>query len=149
MTTVCPHRPADLVDNIPGEVVWVCILNALENRFAQGKWRPAVLIQRHHGHWLTMGLTTNPRYRDGAPRSPIPRPSNIGLRTPGYLWGDRLTTVSVGDVGDHIGWVDLALADLIITTARLPHGPADELRAAATRHLAECQRSTGVRRPAT
>lgn len=119
--------------NQAGEVVWINVLNAIENRFATGKERPAVLVRRDGGHWVTMGLTTRDKYLDGSPRQSIPNPRAVGLKGPGYLWGDRLTNVSAVDVGDHIGWVDEALAELIIRFARLGKLDASALRSAAAR----------------
>lgn len=112
----------------PGELAWVSIFNSLENRAATGKFRPALLVARDGGTWATMGLTTNSTYRDGTPRLPIPDPRAVGLRSPGFLWGDRLTPVSPIDVGDHIGWADSALVEAVIRLAALDGPWADGLR---------------------
>ena len=116
-----------------GEVVWVSIFNSIENSAAKGKPRPAVLLYRRDGHWMTMGLTTNPRFRDGTPRVAIPAPERVGLKGTGYLWGDRATRVSALDIGDHIGWADAALAERIIAHAQLYGHVANGLREAAAR----------------
>lgn len=115
----------------PGDVVIINLLNALENRSAVGKRRPAVLIRRVNGHWVTMGLTTNPRYRDGTPRVQIPNPGAVGLRGPGWLWGSRLANVSALDVDRTIGHVDKALAEAVIDLARLAETDANILRRSA------------------
>jgi hypothetical protein len=112
----------------PGELAWVSIFNSLENRAATGKFRPALLVARDGGTWATMGLTTNPTYRDGTPRIAIPNPTVVGLRGPGFLWGDRLTPVSPIDVGDHIGWADAALVEAVICLAALDGAWAAGLR---------------------
>ena len=114
-----------------GDVVIINLLNALENRATKGKKRPAVLIRREGGHWATMGLTTNPRYTDGSSRVAIPHPSDVGLRGPGWLWGERLANVSTLDIGPRIGQVDQEMADAIIDLARLEDEAAVELRRAA------------------
>lgn len=115
----------------PGEVVWVSIFNSLENRSAWGKFRPALLVKRDGGLWQTMGLTTNSTYRDGSSRVPIPNPTLVGLRGPGFLWGDRLTPVAAIDIGDHIGWADSALVEAVIALARLDSDQAMGLRGSA------------------
>ena len=114
-----------------GDVVTVNLLNALENRRTRGKRRPAVLIRRENGHWATMGLTTNSRYENGAPRIAIPNPQAVGLRGPGWLWGDRLTNISVLDIETRIGRVDEAMAEAIIALAQLEDDDAAALRVAA------------------
>lgn len=116
-----------------GEIVWVSIFNSLENSAARGKRRPAVLLYRCDGHWMTMGLTSNPHFRDGTPRVAIPSPEHVGLKGSGYLWGDRATRVSALDLGDHIGWVDQQLAERIISHAKLYGYVADVLREVADR----------------
>lgn len=75
-----------------------------------------------------MGLTTNPCFRGGSPRPTIPNPSRIGLSKPGYLWGDRLTRVSAIDIGDHIGYADPALVELIIWSTGIHGWWAENLR---------------------
>src|SRR5687767_6396864 len=114
-----------------GDVVWVQLLNGIENRNTTGKPRPAVLVTEDVGHWLAMGLTTLPRYQDGSPRVAIPNPLAVGLRGPGYLWGSRLARISRIDVLDRLGSVDLPLADAIIQLADLTGPMADSLRLAA------------------
>lgn len=121
---------------LPGEIRWVSISNGLENRSASGKWRPAVLVRHEGGHWLTMGLTTNSSHCDGTSRVPIPNPFAVGLRGRGFLWGDRLTRVSAIDLGDHIGWVDEALAERVIEAAGLDEEAAAPLRETARRAAA-------------
>ena len=129
----------------PGELVWVRIFNSLENRSAKGKARPALLIDRDGGHWRTMGLTTNGTYRDGSPRVSIPNASQVGLRGPGFLWGDRFTSVAAIDVGDHIGWADAALVEAVIALAALDGDPADRLRRKAALHHPEARVDASLR----
>jgi hypothetical protein len=111
----------------PGELVWARLFNGLEDPAARGKTRPVILLRKVESHWLTMGLTTNRRYRDGSLRIPIPNPAAVGLSGPGYLWGDRLARISTIDLGDHIGWVDRALAKAIIRLTALPEEDAAAL----------------------
>jgi hypothetical protein len=66
-----------------------------------------------------MGLTIKTRYASGRPRTPVPNPLSVGLAECGYLWGDRLTGISVMDVDRHLGWVDAELAATVIVQARL------------------------------
>ena len=100
-----------------GELVWGSIRNGIENPFAIGKDRPLVLVEPQGFAWRVAGLTTNPRYASGVPRTPVPHPSQVGLRRPGWVWSPRLCVVSGIDLGGgHIGWVD---EDLVLTLAEL------------------------------
>jgi hypothetical protein len=119
-----PRLPAFL---LPGELVWASIINGLEDRAATGKFRPVVLLEARGSQWRTMGLTTNPSYRDGSARVPIPNPRAVGLTRPGWLWGDRLAWTSGIDIGDHIGWVDEALAARVIALAHLQGSAGERL----------------------
>jgi len=118
----------------PGELVWANIINGLENPAATGKSRPVVLIESKGSTWRTMGLTTNPRYRDGRPRVAIPNPGAVGLKSQGWLWGNRLAWTAGIDIGDHIGWVDEALAFDVIELAGLQGQAIQGLLAAARDH---------------
>ncbi len=127
------HRPVTTRDDgnhRTGDVVLVNLFNALENRRATGKLRPAVLIRRDGGQWVVAGLTTNPRYSDGSPRVPAPDPAAIGLRCQGWLWGPRLARIATLDVHATIGRVDKAMAEAIIALSRLGADDAAALRAA-------------------
>lgn len=99
-----------------GNVVLASVFNSLENRNSRGKIRPVVLIEEDGGHWLVVGLTTSPRRQNGEPRVAIPNPFAVGLRGPGYLWGNRLHNVSKIDLDRTIGHADAALALLIADT---------------------------------
>jgi hypothetical protein len=79
-----------------------------------------ILWRREGGHWWAMGLTTKPAYRDGRPRTPIPDPAALGLSGPGYLWGCRLTRISVIDVRAHIGWATREVQELVDRQISLP-----------------------------
>lgn len=126
------HSPYNDGVRRTGDVVIINLLNALENRMATSKYRPAVLIRRDAGHWVTMGLTTNRHYRDRTARTQVPDPAAIGLRGPGWLWGHRLANISAIDVHDRIGRVDGAMAEAIIELAHLDTLDAAALRLAAT-----------------
>lgn len=115
-------------DYFCGELVLARVYNALENRSCKGKVRPVVLVEEHDGHWLCAGLTTNPRLRDGRAREAIPNPAAVGLRGPGYMWGNRTHTVSRIDLERVIGVVDPALAELIIRTHPMTDIARDDLR---------------------
>lgn len=110
-------------EQLPGELVIANVRNPLENPTCTGKPRPTILVRRDAGHWLVMGLTTNPAHRDGTPRLPVPHPHAVGLHSSGYLWCSRLTRISVLDLHHHIGWVDASLLAAVIEHAHL--GPAD------------------------
>jgi hypothetical protein len=78
-----------------------------------------ILLHRESGHWMAMGLTTNPKYRNGQPRTPIPDPAALGLTPQGFLWG-RLTRISVLDVRAHFGWVTGEVLELIERQIHFP-----------------------------
>jgi hypothetical protein len=111
-----------------GDIVVASVRNPLENHLSAGKNRPFLLVDRTGGSWRGMGLTTNSRYASGAPRVAIPYPFAVGLRGPGFLWGDRLTNVSVLDITKAIGRADIALAEAVIDLAQLDEQAAFELR---------------------
>lgn len=127
-----------------GELVWVNLINASENRHAKGKLRPAVLIGRDGTQWLVMGLTTSRAYQTGSPRVAVPDPAKVGLRGPGYLWGRRLCRIAPVDVGDHIGWVDSALVREIAALAPLRDGEVRELLRAAREHHPDPPEANGL-----
>lgn len=103
----------------PGELVTAAVTNPLENPGATGKVRPVILVRRQASRWHVMGLTSRSTYRNGQPRTPVPNPAAVGLRGPGYLWGQRLTAISVLDVYRHLGWVDTDLAEVLMAQANL------------------------------
>jgi hypothetical protein len=125
------NRPADLA---PGELAWAHIINGVENPLATGKPRPVVLIEQQGWAWKTIGLTTNPRYRDGMPRVAIPSPSAVGLQRPGWIWSGRLCTTAGIDIDGHIGWVDAGLALELIKLAGLSGPTVKTLLAAVHEH---------------
>lgn len=114
-----------------GDLVIADVRNPFENPHSKGKLRPFVLVYRVDGHWCGMGLTTNPRHHSGAPRVAVPQPAAVGLRRDGFLWGDRLTSVSVLDIGHVIGRVDLPLVDAVSSLAGLEGETLTQLRRAA------------------
>lgn len=121
-------------DNRIGELAWASVRNPLENRASVGKDRPVVILDREAGHYRTMGLTTRSHYQDGGRRVSVPDPTRVGLSGPGFLWSDKVTNVSVVDIGDHIGWASPELAEAVITLAGLEGEAAERFREAARRH---------------
>jgi hypothetical protein len=89
----------------PGEVVWANVLNPQENARCRGKSRPVILIHPNRAGWRVMGLTTNPTFGDGKPRTAIEDPAALGLSGRSFLWGST-TDVCRIDLLDHIGWID-------------------------------------------
>lgn len=109
----------DIPNFRPGAVVLAHVLNSLENPSSRGKVRPVVLALEEDGHWHVAGLTTNPRRQDGSPRLSIPDWKAVGLRRSGYLWGDRLHTVSKLDLERVLGHADEALVHAICSSHRM------------------------------
>jgi hypothetical protein len=124
-------RPAELA---PGELVWARIINGLENPLATGKSRPVVLIEQQGWAWKTIGLTTNPRHRDGTPRIPIPDSWAVGLKRPGWIWSGRLCSTTGLDIDGHVGWADAGLVFEIAKLAGLPGATIKPLLAAVREH---------------
>lgn len=125
----------------PGAVVLARVLNALENRTCTPKVRPVVLVCEEGGHWLVAGLTTNPRLRDGRERLSVPDWQAVGLRGPGYLWGNRLHTVSKMDLERVVGHTDIALVRAIAASHRM--NPAAAAALAGAVGLSPCDLSAG------
>ena len=100
-------------DQCAGEVVLANCLHPFEDPRSTGKIRPMILDHRAGSQWMAMGLTTNPAYRNGQPRTPIPNPAALGLTGPGYLWGPRLTRISGLDLYYHLGWATEEVLALI------------------------------------
>ena len=117
----------------PGEIVWAAVYNGCENVSARGKSRPVILVSACGSSWQTMGLTTNPRYRHGGPRTRIPHPKEVGLTAQGFLWG-QMTTITGLDIDNHVGWCDEALAHAVIEICGLTGPAAEDLLEAARIH---------------
>jgi hypothetical protein len=100
-------------DQRAGEVVLANCMHPFEDPRSTGKVRPMILDHRDGGQWMAMGLTTNPAYRTGQPRMPIPNPAALGLIGQGYFWGPRLTRISALDLYFHIGWATEEVLKLI------------------------------------
>jgi hypothetical protein len=108
----------------------VKILNPLEDEHAEGKIRPAVLVSQNGDNWRVMGLTTKSKYSTGESRRPIPNHVGVGLPGPGYIWGSRLTRVTVDSIHEFIGYANHQLVEEIIDLARNDMSPSeiDDLR---------------------
>ena len=133
----------------PGEIVWASVVNGIENPSARGKTRPVILVEPVGWAWRTMGLTTRSRHHDGRSRTPIPNPHAVGLTASGWLWSDRLVVVSGIDIHDHIGWIDVALAQEVIALARVSGATGDALLRTARGHAPEAHTLPAVARGRT
>lgn len=100
-----------------GDIRWANVLNPLENVNSTGKSRPVLLVSSTSTHWRVMGFTTKSMYESTEPRVPIPDWSSIGLTRPGYLWGDRLTRITIDSVNEFIGTADTRLGEAVIGLA--------------------------------
>lgn len=119
-------------DELIGEIVWAGVSNAVENRSSQrAKLRPVVRVDTTGGAWRCVGLTTQAVAADGRERPAIPNWEGCGLAGPGWLWGDRFVAVSRLDFGDHIGWIDLAFAAVILSHVPMTYEQARGLWRAA------------------
>src|SRR5205085_11602366 len=70
------RRPALLA---LGDLAWALSINGNEDRLATGKTSPVILIDSGGSQSRALGLTTNPRYRDGSRRTAVPHPQAVGL----------------------------------------------------------------------
>jgi hypothetical protein len=102
-----------------GDVVLANHINGIENRRSVGKVRPVVLIDEVDGHWNALGLTTKSHYLDGTTRVAIPNPMEIGLHSPGFFWGNRLTRISKIDLLQPLGRINAETARTIIRHTHL------------------------------
>ncbi len=115
---------------MPGEIVWATFGNFLENRHADRKMRPAVILGAGIGQHYIAGLTTQPRFATtGEARAVAPIPVVCGMRGDSYLWGSRPTRLCRLDVRLHAGWADDALIDAIATHMLVPRFVIDHMRA--------------------
>jgi hypothetical protein len=111
----------------PGDLVIARVYNPLENTRSSGKARPIVLVEEDGGHWSFAGLTTKAHRSDGSLRKAVPNPLAVGLRGPGYLWGNRLHNVCKLDIDFWIGEAGLDLAILIVDTHPMSSAARDAL----------------------
>jgi hypothetical protein len=81
-----------------------------------------ILVRREDGYSMAMGLTTKPVTGTASPArwSPVPDPAALGLTGQGFLWGHRLTRISVLDVRAHIGGATEEVQELIECQIHLP-----------------------------
>jgi hypothetical protein len=115
-------------DFYPGDIVLARVFNHNEDRNSRGKIRPVVLVIDERNRWLYAGLTTQARRKmDGCARVPVPNWRAVGLRGPGYLWGDRLHAAGAIDLERVIGQADEALVRAICATHHLSPEALDAL----------------------
>lgn len=135
MMIIMAARP-EIAHLASGEIVIADVLHPLENPHDKGKRRPVVLIRRQASGWYVAGLTTNSRFANGRPRTPVPNPDAVGLQRTTYLWGQRPTLISVLDIHNHVGWADAALLQAVILECRLGAGESAALVGSLTRDTA-------------
>ena len=127
----CVNGPALLYS---GEIVTAAVRNPFEQRGSTGKVRCVVLLERLGASYRCMGLTAKSSFADGSPRTPVPNPTTVGLRGPGWLWGGRPISVDVLSIEDHVGTVDPALAFEVARAAGLSLDRQDELLSVALQY---------------
>lgn len=121
-----------------GQLRWAVVRNPLEDPDSSGKIRPVVLVSSDASSWRVMGLTTKQSYSTGGRRVPIRNWTAVGLSGPGFLWGNRLTRITIDSVKGFLGWSDDHLADSIIELASgdLTPNEVEDLRTSAHLHSA-------------
>lgn len=106
-----------------GDVILANIHNAREAGVANGKWRPAVVVQiLPSGDLRLAGLTTNSHHADGTRRRRF-YGRWVGLDKNGYLWGGSLVTIKPADAGLRLGrcYREMAVDIVEITAPRSLH----------------------------
>lgn len=68
------------------------------------------------------------------PGSRFPDSGAVGLKLPGWLWSEKLCWLSGIDIESHIGWVDEALAFMVVRLASLSQPTTQALVATAREH---------------
>jgi hypothetical protein len=120
-----PARPRHL----PGEIVWATVGNYLEDREAEQKMRPVVILEVRDGQHVVAGLTSKPHYAtSGYPRVPVPA-SSCPRGGPGYLWARSPSRLCRIDIRVHAGWADEALIDCIAAHMDVPPDVIEQMRA--------------------
>lgn len=116
-----------------GALYWSVVFNLNENPDSGGKKRPAVLVSTTGPHWRVMGLTTKTHYLDNVARQPIPDAKAVGLKSDGYLWGHKLTSITTDSIHEFIGYADEKLVEEIVSLAArdLTENEIDDLRTSA------------------
>jgi hypothetical protein len=116
-----------------GALYWSVVFNINENPDSEGKKRPAVLVSTTGSHWRVMGLTTKTHYLDNVARQLIPDPKAVGLKSKGFLWGHKLTSITSGSIHEFIGYADEKLVEEIVSLAArdLTENEIDDLRTSA------------------
>ena len=123
------------IEHRVGEVVIGRIGNYLEDRNADGKPRPMIVLAEGDCQHQVAGLTTQAIAKmSGAQRPAVPCPQACGLKGPGYLFSWKPARVSRIDVRRHLGWVDHALVDMIERNMHVPAAVITNLRRAADEH---------------
>jgi hypothetical protein len=88
----------------PGDVVWVSIVNGLENRGAVGKERPGVVVKAPAtGCFSVVGLSHRAKFRDGHPRTELRGDGHWPLRGRSFVYSSRPSRVARHDVFERIG----------------------------------------------
>jgi hypothetical protein len=125
-----------------GALYWSVVFNINENPDSEGKKRPAVLVSTTGSHWRVMGLTTKSHYLDNDARQPIPDFKAVGLKSKGYLWGHKLTSITSESIHEFIGYADEQLVEEIVSLATrdLTENEIDDLRTSARARARASQR---------
>lgn len=99
MQALIPHRPGEL---IPGTVH---LARVLQRVFVdKGKTRPVVIWRvRATGDVDIVGLTHNPCWLNGEPRTPIVHWALAGLDSEAWLWHHRTTLLPHANIGERVG----------------------------------------------
>lgn len=129
------QRKNGKIEHRVGEVVLGRIGNYLENRNADGKPRPMVVLAEGECQHQVAGLTTQAFAKmSGTQRPAIPCPEACGLTGPGYLFSWKPARVSRIDIRRHLGWVDHAMVELIARNMHVSPDVIMGLRRAADTH---------------
>lgn len=120
-----------------GELAWAAVGNFLEDRNANAKPRPVVILRAGECQHSVAALTTQAAFKTtGKPRVPLPISRECRLCGESFLWSAKPSRVCRLDLRWHIGWIGHDAIDVIDRYMGLPWHVLTALRAAADEHTA-------------
>lgn len=95
-----------------------------EGQYGSSKIRPVVLCRQDGDRWMTWGLTSLDRYKDGKRRIRARRLTDVGLG-PGYVWGKTLIRVPADDIVGVVWAAPVELLESCVETGTRIKGWSD------------------------
>lgn len=115
-----------------GEIALATVGNYIEDRNANAKPRPVVILRVGECQHSVAALTTQATFKTtGEPRVPLPISRECRLWGESFLWSAKPSRVCRLDLRWHIGWIGHDEIDVIDRYMGLPWHVLAALRAAA------------------